>query len=79
MVQQATIGNSYPIVPGTLRQSALNIFASFPWLIRIAGHEIVGDVAAVPDSEKTWKVGDRVGGGWHGSHDGESHPAQKTF
>lgn len=36
----------------------------------IPGHEIIGDVAAVPDSEKTWKVGDRVGGPWHGGHDG---------
>lgn len=34
------------------------------------GHEFVGDVAAVPASEKKWKVGDRVGGAWHGGHDG---------
>jgi D-arabinose 1-dehydrogenase-like Zn-dependent alcohol dehydrogenase len=27
-------------------------------------------VVAVPDSEKTWKVGARVGGPWHGGHDG---------
>jgi D-arabinose 1-dehydrogenase-like Zn-dependent alcohol dehydrogenase len=27
-------------------------------------------VVAVPDSEKTWKEGDRVGGPWHGGHDG---------
>ena len=25
--------------------------------------------AAVPSSEKHWKVGDRVGGAWHGGHD----------
>ncbi|EIN13807.1 GroES-like protein [Punctularia strigosozonata HHB-11173 SS5] len=35
---------------------------------RIPGHEIVGDVVAVPPTEKLWKVGDRVGGGWHGGH-----------
>jgi len=35
---------------------------------RIPGHEIIGDVAAVPASEKVWKKGDRVGGGWHGGH-----------
>ncbi|KAI1804310.1 putative alcohol dehydrogenase [Daldinia bambusicola] len=33
------------------------------------GHEIIGRVAAVGDSVKRWKVGDRVGGGWHGGHD----------
>jgi len=39
---------------------------------RIPGHEIVGDVVAVGPSESRWKVGDRVGGGWHGGHDRES-------
>ncbi|KAI0722069.1 chaperonin 10-like protein [Fomitopsis betulina] len=34
----------------------------------VPGHEIVGDVAAVPPSEKKWKVGQRVGSGWHGGH-----------
>lgn len=27
----------------------------------IPGHEVIGEVAAVPDGEKRWKVGDRVG------------------
>lgn len=35
----------------------------------IPGHEIIGEVAAVPDTEKRWKDGDRVGGGWHGGQD----------
>lgn len=37
-------------------------------LPRVAGHEIVGDVVAVPSGETRWKVGDRVGSGWHGGH-----------
>ncbi|KAI0785112.1 GroES-like protein [Abortiporus biennis] len=37
-------------------------------LPRIPGHEVVGDVVAVPPTEKTFKVGDRVGAGWHGGH-----------
>jgi D-arabinose 1-dehydrogenase-like Zn-dependent alcohol dehydrogenase len=37
-----------------------------PLFPRIPGHEIIGDVAAVGDGEKKWKVGDRVGGPWHG-------------
>ncbi|KAK4046951.1 hypothetical protein OIV83_005742 [Microbotryomycetes sp. JL201] len=32
---------------------------------QIPGHEIVGDVVAVHESETLWKVGDRVGSGWH--------------
>lgn len=39
--------------------------SSFP---RIPGHEIVGDIVALPASEKVWKLGQRVGGGWHGGH-----------
>ncbi|KAH9933793.1 GroES-like protein [Fomitopsis serialis] len=35
---------------------------------RVPGHEIVGDVVAVADGEKSWKTGDRVGAGWHGGH-----------
>ena len=34
------------------------------------GHEIVGDIAAVGDGEKKFAVGDQVGAGWHGGHDG---------
>ncbi|KAH7319423.1 putative alcohol dehydrogenase [Rhexocercosporidium sp. MPI-PUGE-AT-0058] len=36
----------------------------------VPGHEVIGNVAAVPEGEKRWKVGDRVGGPWHGGHDG---------
>ncbi|KAI0775297.1 GroES-like protein [Trametes elegans] len=35
---------------------------------RIPGHEIVGEVVAIPSSETTWKLGQRVGSGWHGGH-----------
>ncbi|PCH38415.1 GroES-like protein [Wolfiporia cocos MD-104 SS10] len=34
----------------------------------VPGHEIVGDVAAVPATETKWTVGQRVGSGWHGGH-----------
>ncbi|KAL9622158.1 MAG: hypothetical protein Q9160_003501 [Pyrenula sp. 1 TL-2023] len=39
-------------------------------LPRVPGHEVIGEVAAVPDTEKVWKKGDRVGAPWHGGHDG---------
>lgn len=37
---------------------------------RIPGHEIIGTIVGVGDGEKRWKVGQKVGGGWHGAHDG---------
>lgn len=40
---------------------------SFPL---VPGHEVIGTVVAVPDSEKNWKKGELVGGAWHGGHDG---------
>ena len=43
----------------------------------IPGHEVIGEVAAVPDTEKKWKVGDRVGGPWHGGHDSTCIPCQR--
>ncbi|KAK4046939.1 hypothetical protein OIV83_005730 [Microbotryomycetes sp. JL201] len=37
---------------------------------QIPGHEVVGDIIAIHPSDegKGFKVGDRVGGGWHGAH-----------
>jgi len=37
---------------------------------RIPGHEVIGTVVAVGPGEKKWKIGDKVGGAWHGGHDG---------
>ena len=37
---------------------------------RVPGHEIVGDIVAVPANEAIYKLGDRVGAGWHGGHCG---------
>lgn len=31
----------------------------------------------MPSSEKKWKVGDRVGGAWHGGHDGSCRPCNR--
>lgn len=39
----------------------------------VPGHEIIGHVVATGDGVADWKVGDRIGGGWHGGHDGISH------
>ena len=39
----------------------------FPFQVypRVPGHEVVGDVVAIGEGEKLWKVGDRVGVGAH--------------
>ena len=37
----------------------------------IPGHEVVGTVVELGPGEKNWKLGDRVGGAWHGGHDGD--------
>ncbi|WDK16369.1 alcohol dehydrogenase GroES-like domain-containing protein [Colletotrichum graminicola] len=41
--------------------------AGFPM---VPGHEIIGKVAALGDGVSGWTVGDRIGGAWHGGHDG---------
>jgi alcohol dehydrogenase, propanol-preferring len=35
---------------------------------RIPGHEVIGHISQVIDTGDVWKVGDRVGVGWHGGH-----------
>ncbi len=37
---------------------------------RVPGHEVAGVIDAVGASAGSWKVGDRVGVGWHGGHCG---------
>lgn len=46
---------------------------------RIPGHEVIGHIVAVSPHEKEWKVGDRVGGAWHGGHDGTCKQCQRGF
>jgi alcohol dehydrogenase, propanol-preferring len=37
-------------------------------LPRVPGHEVAGRIDKVGDKVSAWKVGDRVGIGWHGGH-----------
>jgi len=37
---------------------------------RIPGHEVVGDIVKLGEGVDKWSEGDRVGGPWHGGHDG---------
>ncbi|KAL6413149.1 alcohol dehydrogenase [Ilyonectria robusta] len=44
---------------------------------RVPGHEIVGDVVEVGEGVTRFKGGERVGGPWHGGHDGECRQCQR--
>ncbi|RMJ25471.1 alcohol dehydrogenase [Aspergillus sp. HF37] len=45
----------------------------------VPGHEFVGRVVAVGDNVAGWAVGDRIGGAWHGGHDGTCKPCRKGW
>ncbi|KAL2281669.1 hypothetical protein FJTKL_11357 [Diaporthe vaccinii] len=55
-----------------LRQGFLG--NSFP---RIPGHEVIGDIVAVGEGVTRVKEGERVGGPWHGGHDGTCRSCQR--
>ncbi|KAH7156749.1 chaperonin 10-like protein [Dactylonectria macrodidyma] len=44
---------------------------------RVPGHEIIGNVVEVGDGVTRFKGGERVGGPWHGGHDGECRQCQR--
>jgi D-arabinose 1-dehydrogenase-like Zn-dependent alcohol dehydrogenase len=44
---------------------------------RVPGHEVVGVIDEVGDDVSGWTVGQRVGVGWHGGHDGTCTPCRR--
>jgi D-arabinose 1-dehydrogenase-like Zn-dependent alcohol dehydrogenase len=52
---------------------------SFPGvrLPRVPGHEVAGVVDALGEGVTAWRVGDRVGVGWHGGHCGTCTPCRR--
>ena len=55
---------------GVCHSDAFVKSAGFPGITlpRIPGHEIAGRIDALGANVTAWKVGDRVGVGWHGGH-----------
>ncbi|KAL3432340.1 hypothetical protein BDV09DRAFT_187609 [Aspergillus tetrazonus] len=45
----------------------------------VPGHEIVGRVADLGDRVSGWAIGDRIGGAWHGGHDGSCKACRKGW
>lgn len=57
---------------GVCHSDALTVEGQWPGIVhpRVPGHEIVGTIEHVGDGVPNWKVGQSVGIGWHGGHDG---------
>jgi D-arabinose 1-dehydrogenase-like Zn-dependent alcohol dehydrogenase len=55
---------------GVCHSDAFTRSGAYPGMVlpRVPGHEIAGRVDAVGAEVTAWKVGDRVGVGWHGGH-----------
>src|SRR5208283_3151699 len=57
---------------GICHSDSLTKEGGWPGMVypRVPGHEIAGVIDAVGEGADPWKVGDRVGIGWFGGHDG---------
>jgi D-arabinose 1-dehydrogenase-like Zn-dependent alcohol dehydrogenase len=57
---------------GVCHSDVLTKEGAFPWIQypRIPGHEVVGLLHEAGPGVTGWKVGQRIGVGWHGGHDG---------
>jgi D-arabinose 1-dehydrogenase-like Zn-dependent alcohol dehydrogenase len=57
---------------GVCHSDSLTVEGTWPGIQypRIPGHEVTGVVDKVGVGISTWKMGQRVGVGWHGGHDG---------
>jgi len=57
---------------GVCHSDALVIEGSWPGIPypRVPGHEVAGIVDAIGPGVSSWQIGQRVGVGWHGGHDG---------
>jgi propanol-preferring alcohol dehydrogenase len=53
---------------GICRGDALVLEGAASSYPRIPGHEVIGRVAKLGPGASKWKIGERVGTGWHGSH-----------
>jgi D-arabinose 1-dehydrogenase-like Zn-dependent alcohol dehydrogenase len=64
---------------GICHSDSVTVEGQFPWIQypRVPGHEVVGKVDKVGDGVKGWKVGDRVGIGWHGGQCGYCHNCRR--
>jgi D-arabinose 1-dehydrogenase-like Zn-dependent alcohol dehydrogenase len=64
---------------GICHSDALTKEGLWPGIVypRSPGHEIAGVIDAVGEGTEPWKVGDRVGIGWHGGHCGKCQSCRR--
>jgi len=57
---------------GICHSDVLTQGGHYPGIVypRVPGHEVVGTIDALGDTVSGWRVGQRVGVGWHGGRDG---------
>ncbi len=64
---------------GICHSDTLTKAALFPGIVlpRVPGHEVIGRIEAVGPDVDGWKVGQRVGVGWHGGYCGRCDPCRR--
>ena len=64
---------------GVCHSDALTKDGTWPGILypRVPGHEIAGVIDAVGPDVDSWKIGDRVGIGWHGGHCGKCESCRR--
>jgi D-arabinose 1-dehydrogenase-like Zn-dependent alcohol dehydrogenase len=64
---------------GICHSDSLTFVGAFPGTQypRVPGHEVVGTIQAIGNQVPDWKVGMRVGVGWHGGHCGHCHRCRR--
>jgi D-arabinose 1-dehydrogenase-like Zn-dependent alcohol dehydrogenase len=64
---------------GVCHSDALTKDGTWPGILypRVPGHEIAGVIDAVGPDADPWKIGDRVGIGWHGGHCGKCESCRR--
>ena len=45
---------------------------------RVPGHEVIGTIDAIGSGVERWKIGQRVGIGWHGGNCGYCDPCRRV-
>jgi D-arabinose 1-dehydrogenase-like Zn-dependent alcohol dehydrogenase len=63
---------------GICHSDVLTVAGIYPIAFpRVPGHEVVGTIEALGSDVPDWKVGMRVGVGWHGGHCGHCHSCRR--
>jgi D-arabinose 1-dehydrogenase-like Zn-dependent alcohol dehydrogenase len=64
---------------GVCHSDVFTKIGAFPGIVypRVPGHEVIGIIDAIGGGVPEWKLGARVGVGWHGGHCGHCRPCRR--